>query len=87
MTKTTKHVHTDQSGTYRFTVTAPLFAVTYDGDTHYARMVPWKVQEWSEWEECAPLDDTLTQLDGGAIIYDGIAYSLEWEVSATIGLV
>lgn len=82
----TTHHHSDQSGHYAYTVALPLFTVSYDGDEQHARMTPWRVQEWDTITEC-PVDDTLTMLDGGAVIYRGIVYSLDWSVSAVIGLV
>lgn len=85
-TTATTHYYSDDSGDYTYTVDLPLFTATYDGDEQYARMTPWRVQEWDTITEC-PVDDTLTMLDGGAVIYRGIAYSLNWSVSATIGLV
>lgn len=82
----TVHYHSDQSGHYTYTVALPLFTVTHEDGEHYARMTPWRVQDWDTVAEC-PVDDTLTMLDGGAVIYRGVAYSLDWSVSATIGLV
>lgn len=85
-TSATVHNYSDESGDYIYTVALPLFTVAHDGDEQYARMTPWRVQDWDNMTEDI-LDDTLTMLDGGAVIYRGVAYSLDWSVSATIGLV
>lgn len=85
-TTATVHHYSEESGEYTYTVALPLFTVTYGGGEQYARMTAWRVQDWDTLTEC-PVDDTLTMLDGGACIYRGIAYSLNWSVSATVGLV
>jgi len=73
----TTHTHTDQSGTYVYAVEGDTFTVEYDGGEQCATMRAWHVQEWDTIAEC-PVDDTLTMIDGGSIIYLGIAYDLAW---------
>lgn len=85
-TQATVHHYSDQSGEYTYTVDLPLFTVEHDGMVHHALMREWRVQDWDTLTEC-PVDDALTMLDGGAVIYRGVAYSLDWGVGATVGLV
>lgn len=78
----TVHHYSDKSGHYTYTVQGLLFTVEHDGDTQLAAMRPWHIQELDECYTPEPLDDTLTMLDGGAIIYRGVVYSLDWSLRA-----
>lgn len=80
----TVHHYADQSGEYTYTVQGLLFTVEHDGDTQLAAMRAWRDQELDTCYTPEPLDDMLTVLDGGAIIYGGVIYSLDWSLRADI---